>query len=103
MERWRELEKLLEVPSAPLGEPSMSHGALAEFAACRVRVATRHGATRLSSKGSGGKNRPPLEATAVAETALVCVKELSTRSTVTFSTSHDHFHSYRTHVQVTVF
>ncbi len=34
--------------------------------------------------------------------ALVCVKELDTRSRVQFSTSCDQFHSYGTHVQVTV-
>ena len=32
------------------------------------------------------------------QTVLVCVEELNTRSTVHFSTSHDQFHSYGTHV-----
>ena len=39
----------------------------------------------------------------MVRTALVCVKELDTRSREAFSTSYDHFHSYGMHVEVTVF
>ena len=38
----------------------------------------------------------------MAQTVLVCVKELNTRSRVQISTSLDQFHSYGIHVQFTV-
>ena len=40
-----------------------------------------------SGKGSGKKKSPPLEATAMVLTALVCVVKLDTRSIQLFSTS----------------
>ena len=38
----------------------------------------------------------------MAQTVLVCVKELNTRSRVQISTSLDQFHSYGIHVQFTI-
>ena len=52
--------------------------------------------------GYDGNFRHPLNAVAMARTARKCEYELDTRSWVPFLTTHDHSHTYGTHVKVAI-
>ena len=77
------------------------HGAVAEILIISDMIRVGKG-VQATARGRSGKNQRPLGARETAQTALVCVRELNTRSRVPFSTSWDQFLSYGIHAEVTV-